>query len=327
MPEYSPTPVSPLGRKRKFSGWMIVLILGVGVLLLMWLTLFPPMSTPETTRVIIPEGASSKQVGSLLQKAGVIRYAEPYVLLTSVLQKYGMVQIGEYKFEKPYNLLSVTVRTLRGEYGGTRVRITFPEGIPVKEMATILSASIEDFKVDEFLALATPLEGKLFPDTYFFFESTPPEQIVSRMQSRYIEKTKVLFEKESVYTENDIMIMASILEREAKNESEAKVISGILWKRLKQGMPLQVDATFLYRLGKGSAQLTLDDLRRDDPYNTYTRKGLPPGPIGNPGIVMIEAALNPVSSPYLYYLHGDDGKIHYAKTYQEHLANKNKYIK
>lgn len=124
-----------------------------------------------------------------------------------------------------------------------------------------------------------------------------------------------------------IFVMASILEREAKNSDEAGIISGILWKRLEKGMPLQVDATFLYTIGKGSDQLTTADLAHNEPYNTYVNKGLPPGPIGNPGVSMVLAALHPVDSSYYYYLHDPNGHVHFAKTYSEHLANKKKYLK
>jgi UPF0755 protein len=114
-------------------------------------------------------------------------------------------------------------------------------------------------------------------------------------------------------TENQIIIMASLLEKEAKNEQEAKIISGILWTRIRAGLPLQVDAPFLYILGKTSEQLKMSDLQKDGPYNTYTRKGLPAGPIGNPGVAMIKAAIYPQASPYLYYLHGKDGVISLRK--------------
>jgi UPF0755 protein len=130
-----------------------------------------------------------------------------------------------------------------------------------------------------------------------------------------------------VRTLKDIITMASILEREANGKDEARVISGILWKRIQKNMPMQVDATFLYSIQKGSSALTQTDLKTDGPYNTYTRTGLPVGPIGNPGTVMIDAALHPTDSPYWYYLHDDKGGIHYAKTYQEHLKNKKLYIR
>jgi len=120
--------------------------------------------------------------------------------------------------------------------------------------------------------------------------------------------------------------MASIIEKESLNGDERQIVSGILWKRISLGMPLQVDATFLYINGKASAELTKDDLNIDSPYNTYRNKGLPPGPINNPGLDAIVAALYPKDSPYLYYLHDKKGKVHYAKTFNEHVANKRKYL-
>lgn len=125
---------------------------------------------------------------------------------------------------------------------------------------------------------------------------------------------------------SDVIIMASILEGEALPK-DRQVVAGILWKRLSIGMPLQVDATFRYINGKGTYDLTADDLKIDSPYNTYIHKGLPPGPISNPGIDAISASLNPIPTKYLYYLTEKDGTIHYAKTFTEHIANKNKYLK
>jgi UPF0755 protein len=121
--------------------------------------------------------------------------------------------------------------------------------------------------------------------------------------------------------------MASIIEKEAKGEEDRYFISGILWKRISKGIPLQVDAPFLYILGKESSELTRADLAINSPFNTYKNKGLTPSPIGNPGLESIKAAIKPKDSPYLYYLHDSDGNIHYAKTYTEHLKNINKYLK
>ena len=105
------------------------------------------------------------------------------------------------------------------------------------------------------------------------------------------------------------------------------MISGILWKRIKEKMPLQIDAPFLYERGKGSAQLSRADLTEDSLYNTYTRTGLTPTPIGNPGYDSLYAAAHPISSEYYFYLHGSDGRIHYGKTYSEHLKNKRIYLR
>ena len=124
----------------------------------------------------------------------------------------------------------------------------------------------------------------------------------------------------------DIVIMASILEAEARTTETRRIIAGILWKRLDIGMPLQVDAAFQYIDGKTTFQLATSDLETDSPYNTYTRKGLPPTPITNPGLDAILATITPIKTPYLYYLTDKDGKMHYAVTHEGHLANKEKYL-
>lgn len=124
----------------------------------------------------------------------------------------------------------------------------------------------------------------------------------------------------------DIIVMASILEGEAKTREDMEIVSGILWKRIEIGMPLQVDTSFVYILGKATEDLTLSDLEVKSPYNTYLYKGLPPGPISNPGLDSIRAAVNPTTTPYLYFLTGNDGKMYYARTFDEHVKNKQKYL-
>jgi UPF0755 protein len=236
---------------------------------------------------------------------------------------------GDFAFEKKYNVYEVARMLTGGGFGGTQVRITIPEGSSVVEIAAIMSKSIPGWNANEFVSKAKPFEGGLFPETYIVFKSITADDLIAQLKKEYASKTKNLKDeiKKSGYSESQIIIMASLLEKEAKNESEAKVISGILWKRLKQGKLLQVDAPFLYALKKTSAQLTRQDLQKDGPYNTYTRKGLPATAIGNPGMTMILAALRPESSNYWFYLHGNDGVIRYAKTYEEHLINKKKYLK
>ena len=133
------------------------------------------------------------------------------------------------------------------------------------------------------------------------------------------------FKKKAGDVSKDIVIMASLIEKEVPDSDDRKIVSGILWKRLDIGMPLQVDAVFPYLTGR--REILSDDLKIDSPYNTYLYKGLPPGPIANPGLDAIEAARNPKSSSYFYYLSGKDGKTHFAKTFAEHLKNKEKYLR
>jgi UPF0755 protein len=126
---------------------------------------------------------------------------------------------------------------------------------------------------------------------------------------------------------SDIIIMASILEEEARLTETRKIVAGILWKRIDEGMMLQVDGPFKYINGKGSKDLTVEDLKIDSPYNTYKYTGLPPTPVSNPGLDSIQSAINPTDTQYYYFLTDDDGNMRYAITHDQHVENKNRYLK
>jgi UPF0755 protein len=149
------------------------------------------------------------------------------------------------------------------------------------------------------------------------------------MQKTFNEKTAPLEEriKTSQYSQNEILTLASILEREANTPESKKIVSGILQNRLTINMPLQVDATMEYILNKPLQELAPEDLNIESPYNTYLNVGLPPTPIGNPGTESIEAVLEPIESEYLFYITGEDGNFYYSKTYEEHLENIEKYLR
>ncbi len=180
------------------------------------------------------------------------------------------------------------------------------------------------------------LEGYLFPDTYRFFASSSPEEVVSRMLTNFGKKVtaEMLLEIEKQgKTLHEIITMASIIEKEAPifnqtKREDARLISGIFWNRLKIGMALQSDATLSYIFENKKPAHSGDELKVDSPYNTYRYRGLPPGPICNPGLISIEAAIYPQESDYLFFLTPLDGsRVHYAKNYQDHLSNKYKYLK
>jgi UPF0755 protein len=156
-----------------------------------------------------------------------------------------------------------------------------------------------------------------------------PDDVVKTLNNNFLLKIKPLESdiKKTKRTLDQIINMASIVEEEGKDYLSKQMIAGILWKRLDIKMPLQVDAVFRYWNGKHSFTLTTEDLREDSPYNTYTRIGLPPTPITNPGLDSIKATIYPKKSNYLYYLTGKDGKMHYAVTHDEHVINKEKYLR
>ncbi|QQG42388.1 MAG: endolytic transglycosylase MltG [Candidatus Giovannonibacteria bacterium] len=207
--------------------------------------------------------------------------------------------------------------------------VTIPEGYSVRQIGEALEKA-GLFSKDEFVLEAQKHEGYLFPDTYRFYKTAKPEQVIAKMRDNFNKKItpEILAEaKSSGKTLEQIIIMASLLEEEVKSTADRKIVAGILWKRLRLGMGLNVDAALTYVLGKPSGELTEADLKYDSSYNTYRYRGLPPGPISNPGMDAILAALRPTGSEYFYYLTDKGGKTHYAKTLEEHALNKYKYLK
>ena len=291
--------------------------------------ILPPADFPTKTSFRVEDGMSLTRVAQELEAKHVIHSP----LLFQTLQIGGGTErriiAGDYYFDRPLSVFEVARRFGTGDFHITPVKVTLPEGYRLVEMATTLDAALPFFNTDEFFSLTKGKEGYLFPDTYFFSPAVTTEQVVDRLEKKF-ESVMNSFDADirvSKHSPKDILIMASLIEKEARGADDRNIISGILWKRIDEGMRLQVDATFLYINGKDSKDLTRADLAIDSPYNTYVHKGLPPTPIANPGEASIEAALNPEVSPYYFYLHGDDGRPHFAKTYAEHLKNKSLYIK
>jgi UPF0755 protein len=236
---------------------------------------------------------------------------------------------GDYDFSNPQSAIKIAVRISSGEFGLVPVKVTIPEGTSNKEIALLLEKQLQKFNTQKFLELSAGKEGYLFPDTYFFIPNQDPEVVIKTMSDTFSKRLETIsgeIEK-SGKSLSDIITMASIIEEEGKNTKDRAIISGILWKRLAKSMPLQVDAPFRYSIGKDSYTLTSEDLKIDGPYNTYTRKGLPPTPITNPGLEAILAAIRPVTTPYYFFLSEKDGTTHYATTYDGHLQNKQMYLK
>ena len=310
-------------------------ILLAGILTLIFLCsvasffIMPPSDFPEGEPLVITPGLSLGEVSLLLKQEHYIRSRVGFEFCVLSISGDRGVQAGEYIFKESTSLCMVALRLARGVTGVPAVRLTIPEGSSNKDIAEIAQRNLTQFNATNFLALAARMEGELFPETYFFLPIASEEEVVKMMHKQFtknIESVRGSINA-SGRTEKDIVIMASILEKEARTEIDQKIVSGILWKRIGMKMALQVDAPFLYALGKTSAQLTQTDLKTDSPYNTYTRRGLPAGPIGNPGLVAIRAAISPTPSPYLYYLSDNEGGMHYAKTFEEHKANKVKYLR
>jgi UPF0755 protein len=286
-------------------------------------------SIPDTfiagRELTIREGSSIRAIGEQLETEGFIRSSNLFRLLVRNRYKNETIQAGIHRFDTPLGPHELIETLFRGDAIIPLRVVTFPEGFTIYDVRTYLGDAILQINIEQ----AIPYEGQLFPDTYFVAPHETFEELVERMRDEYEATIAPLRDRieASGFTEHDVIVLASILEREANDETSMRMVSGILQNRLRDDLPLQVDAVFEYVLGKTSAELTVDDLAIDSPYNTYTRRGLPPTPIANPGLMAIEAVLNPTPSDNYYYLTGEDGSFYYAKAFEEHKRNKARYLR
>ncbi len=293
--------------------------------------LFPPRSFPSDTIIHIEAGQPLSVIADTLYADNIVRSSRLLQLVMKATGTASSVKAGDYHFEAPLNLFALASRISRGEYGDVFVHVTIPEGSSLEEIASIAEKKLVDFNADYFFSEALSYNGYLFPDTYFLLPTTSEDEFLTILHDEFSDKLQTIIPNELVDVDpadlREKVIMASILEREANDENDMYIISGILWKRIEIGMPLQVDASFAYLLNKESSEVTMDDINLDSPFNTYKYKGLPPSPLGNPGSLALDAAFHPAVSPYLYYLHDPSGQVHFARTFKEHVQNKNKYLR
>ncbi len=291
------------------------------------LVLAPPPHFSSKT-IVIARGASASDIAQELADAHIIKHP---TVLRFILRTWGAssrVQAGEYLFKTPENVLVVAHRLSTGAFGLPPVRITFPEGMTVRDMSERIVKALPLVSAQDFISAGKSQEGYLFPDTYLFPPDANIESIIKAMQTNFDAKIASLSNDihTSGHSRSGIVIMASLVEKEARTDTNRRIVAGILWNRLALGMPLQVDAVFGYIFDRDTYSPSFADLKVDSPYNTYTHTGLPPGPICNPGLESLQAALHPTKTNYLYYLTGYDDLMHYATTYAEHQSNQRKYL-
>ncbi len=289
----------------------------------------PSRNFVSGTLVEIPEGASLTAIASILKEKEIIQSPLYFSLLVTNSGSEKRIASGMYLFKEPQDVFAVAERFALGVHGIDTLKITLPEGLSIKEMSNILAKQLSSFDNAVFLQMSEGKEGYLFPDTYFFFTTATSGDVYLTLSNNFNKKTASLLGSTTRAGKNwpKIVIMASLIEGEAVSHEDRQIVSGILWKRLEKGMRLGVDAPFMYIMGKGSLELTLNDLATSSPFNTYRNSGLPPTPINNPGLDALEAALYPSTTPYLYYLSDKDGKIHYARNFTQHKLNKEKYLR
>ena len=298
------------------------------VAVLILLSASAPLDFPVHSIVRVPKGVILGDIAGRLEEKDIIRAPRLFIAAVEFFGDEKKVKSGHYLLNNPENAISLAFRFARGKFGVPAVSVRIPEGFSSHEIIKLFDGRFFNLDRKEFVRLAAENEGYLFPDTYFFYPTMAADEIVEIMRENFNEKTKSLTADilRSEHSQKETIIMASIIEREALKEKDKFLVSGVLWNRIKIGMPLQVDAPFAYISDKSTYELTRADLAGNSPYNTYKNRGLPPTPIGNPGLVAIRAAIEPTESSYLYYLSDRSGNVYYAKTFEEHKLNRIKYL-
>ena len=283
--------------------------------------------------VRIPSGMSASDVGRILQADGIIRSSFGFKLLARVTGKGTNLKPGAYELSPAMFPLTVINKIAKGDMCARWV--TVPEGFTILQIAERLGADdivepkyffgLARYKGGRFATSfphpADSLEGYLFPDTYLIPTGGPADEIIQDMLNcfeRRVAKPLADDLAKSGMSLHQIITLASLIEREARVPKDRPLISAVLRNRLREGMRLQVDATVLYALGRHKDRVMYKDLAVDSPYNTYRNKGLPPGPIANPGLEAIKAALHPAQADYLYYVARPDGSHIFSRTFAEH---------
>jgi UPF0755 protein len=293
----------------------------------------PPEEFPVGTIVTIKEGDSVKAIAEQLKERNIIRSPLSFSNLVILLAGERGLKAGDYFLARPYALPTLVLRMSRGTYDLAPIKVTIPEGFTVEQIATTVAEKFYRFDPEEFIRDAGQYEGFLFPETYFFLPNVQSDEVIRTMRQTFEDHViPVVRDAGREPDLHSIVTLASLVEEEGTTAESRQIIAGILLKRLDREMPLQVDATigYIFReqgVPKPSLELTKQDLAVDSPYNTYTNLGLPPAPIANPGLESIEAVLNPIETPYLFYLSDEDDEFHYARTLDEHNKNIEKYLR
>ncbi len=303
----------------------------------------PPSWTPHRTAVFIKKGMSTWDVGTKLHDEGLLKSTLLFFIAAKLTGT--AIRSGEYEFSPHQNLLDVLDDLKNGGHI-LSYPVTFPEGFTARQMAMRLEENElseqkafvrltqdagEFSELFPFHAKPSSCEGFLFPDTYLIRRGEKDEQIIKKMLANFSKKLPENFSakaRKMGFSPYELLILASLVEKEARKKNEQPVIASVLVNRLRRHMRLQVDATVQYALGRDKYErLYHSDLKVESPYNTYLHKGLPPTPIANPGLPALRAVMNPAQTKFLYYVARPDGSHVFSTNYEDHVNAINKLRK
>lgn len=329
-------------KSAKKNPWLTFLIAtaALTVFIHFYIALFIPPSNEKIWKEIqVGEGMSFKTIATTLKKEGIIRYRGYFEIIGRLQGISRRVRVGYYGLNTSMSMWEVLENLRKGKI--IEYEVVVPEGYNLYQIGWTLSGTPLISDPQQFIKLvknkeyvhslgieADTLEGYLFPDTYYLPKGIRLEDIPKKMVLRY----KAVFAdsyrnraRDLGFTEHEIVTLASIVEKEAKVSSERKLIAAVYYNRLKQGMRLQADPTAVYGTKAWITKITKEDLKRRSPYNTYLHKGLPPGPIANPGEGAILAALYPENADYLFFVAQGDGSHFFSKDFGSHEKAINRY--
>jgi UPF0755 protein len=323
---------------------LLLILLGIPVLLLLWLGIYAvtpgPLTPQARIEVTIPPRTGLSTIAGILAENRVIRDDFHFSVLVVLTGNAGKLQAGEYGFAPGQTPLVILDRLKKGDvlYRG----VTIPEGTDMEKIAAILAADgwvdRDRFRalardkeiIARFGIAAESLEGYLFPDTYYLSRGQQDEEgIIAMMVTRHFQVYDEIAGQQNTadtgLSHQETVTLASIVEKETANPEERGLIAGVFLNRLEKSMRLQADPTVRYGLDGEQGPLTRSDLQTSTPYNTYIHKGLPPGPITNPGRDALVAAIYPVETEYLYFVAKGDASHHFSKTLEEHNRAVSRY--
>lgn len=347
------TPIGGNNQKRRnraarlfLRGLLLIVLCTAAAGFYVYDKLKPPAANGNAEKTInIPSGSSVWEIGQILEKEGLIKDADIFSLYVKIKNVGNRLQAGNYRFHVGQPVSQLVKSMADGDVVADTVKFTIPEGWNVEQIAASLAGKgIVDktaflrevnqgnFSEFAFVSSIKPkegrkyrLEGYLFPETYEVKKGASAHEIIAKMLSQFQKEIKPEWIAELAKRKislDDAIILASIVEREVTVDKERPIVAGVLYNRLQNDWMLQADATIQYVLGTQRDRITYNDLKIESPYNTYLHRGLPPGPIANPGRASIAAVVEPTKHDYFFYVTKKDGSSehYFSKTLEEHLA-------
>ena len=308
-----------MDKKRK----IIISIIFLIILIFTPLIIFQ-QKEDKVVDVFIPKGSSPHKIAQILKDSDVISSTKLFLFLVKIKDYSTKLQAGLYEFNKKDSSFTILNKLKNGD--SKNIKVIIPEGFNIKQIANVLSEN-GICNENKFIELATSqnLEGYLFPNTYMLLPQMDEQEVIKIMNDEFnkfwTEENEERL-KQINKSKKDVIILASIVEKEAVDDKERPIIAGIFINRLSKGIRLESCATVLYAMGINKERLSLEDLKFESPYNTYRNKGLPPEPICNPGAKSIDAVLNPIITENLYFVSKGNGTHYFSSTFEQHIKNK-----